>query len=87
MSLEDPDTMRQWIRLNREQYHGLLELVTPLIKEEDTNMRDAVTPGEHLILMLRYLPAGNEEPSVNIKNLVLSAAVTTHLSCIPPPTI
>ncbi|XP_063851070.1 uncharacterized protein LOC135094686 [Scylla paramamosain] len=56
LSEDDQDTIGQWLRLNREQYHGVLQLVTPFIRKEDTHMRDAVTPGEHLTLTLRYLP-------------------------------
>lgn len=58
LSLLDSETMRQWIRLPKEQYHELLQLVTPLIQKEDTHMRDAVTPGERLTLTLRYLASG-----------------------------
>ena len=58
LRLEDSETLRQWIRLPREQYHELLQLVTPLIKKEDTHLRDAVTPGERLTLTLRFLASG-----------------------------
>lgn len=55
---EDPATLRQWIRLDREQYEELLALVTPLIEKQDTNMRLAVTAAERLTLTLRYLASG-----------------------------
>ncbi|MPC14840.1 hypothetical protein E2C01_007616 [Portunus trituberculatus] len=53
--LKDTDSMRQCIHLNREQYHDLLQLMTPHIKKEDTHMKDAVTADERLTLTLRYL--------------------------------
>ncbi|MPC59016.1 hypothetical protein E2C01_053031 [Portunus trituberculatus] len=36
LRLEDSKTLRQWIRLPKEQYQELLRLVTPLIMKEDT---------------------------------------------------
>ena len=44
LRLEDQETMRKWIRLDKHEYHELLQLVTPLITTEDTKMRKAVTP-------------------------------------------
>ena len=55
---EDPSTLRQWLRLDRELYEDLLTQVTPLIEKQDTNMRKAVTAAERLILTLRYLATG-----------------------------
>lgn len=58
LSLEDPETLRNFIRLNRDQYHELLRRVTPLIEKQDTNMRKSVSAGERLTLTLRYLATG-----------------------------
>lgn len=55
---EDPHTLRQWIRLNKQQYQELLSMVTPLIEKQDTNIRLAVTAAERLTLTLRYLATG-----------------------------
>ncbi|KAK3875137.1 hypothetical protein Pcinc_019978 [Petrolisthes cinctipes] len=59
LSLEDPQTLNQWIRLNKTQYHHLLDLVTPLIKKKTTRMREPVSPSERLMITLRYLATGN----------------------------
>ncbi|XP_045106669.1 protein ALP1-like [Portunus trituberculatus] len=58
LSLEDHDTLKSWTRLDKDQYHRLLELVTPLIAKSDIKMRKAVTAGERLTLTLRYLATG-----------------------------
>ncbi|KAG0720130.1 hypothetical protein GWK47_006964 [Chionoecetes opilio] len=63
LSLEDHETMRNWIRLDKDQYHKLLQLVTPLIAK-DTRMRKAVTAGERLTLTLRYLATGESHASL-----------------------
>ncbi|XP_045116824.1 uncharacterized protein LOC123507728 [Portunus trituberculatus] len=53
-----------WTRLDKDQYHRLLELVTPLIAKSDTKMRKAVTAGERLTLTLRYLATGESQVSL-----------------------
>lgn len=58
LSLEDPNEMRKFPRLDKAQYSYLLELVTPIIEKSDTKMRKTVTPGERLTLTLRYLATG-----------------------------
>lgn len=58
LQAEDPATLRQWIRLDLQQYQNLLLQVTPHIAKQDTNMRHAVTAAERLTLTLRYLATG-----------------------------
>ncbi|KAG0725785.1 hypothetical protein GWK47_037935 [Chionoecetes opilio] len=64
LSVEDHETMKNWIRLDKDQYHKLLQLVTPLIAKKDTRMRKAVTAGERLTLTLRYLATGESHASL-----------------------
>ncbi|KAK3889796.1 hypothetical protein Pcinc_006220 [Petrolisthes cinctipes] len=64
LGMEDPNTKRVWTRLNTEQYQHLLQLVTPLIEKEDTNMREAVTADERLCVTLRYLATGETRASL-----------------------
>lgn len=58
LEVEDPATLRQWMRLDKQQYRDLLLLVTPVIEKQDTNMRQAVTATERLTLTLRYSATG-----------------------------
>ncbi|XP_045125985.1 uncharacterized protein LOC123513143 [Portunus trituberculatus] len=53
LSLEDPDLLREWIRLDRTQYQHVLRLVTSLIEKQGTNMRQPVSAGERLMLTLK----------------------------------
>lgn len=55
LDIEDPETRTH---LNKEQYQQLLQLVTPLIAKEDTNMKEAVTAEERMCLTLQYLAKG-----------------------------
>ncbi|XP_066971926.1 uncharacterized protein [Macrobrachium rosenbergii] len=79
LSSEVPDTMRKWIHLSKEAYLKLLQLVTPLIEKEDTNMRDAVTAGERLTLTLRYLVAGETQASL-VCQFQISAPLISSIS-------
>jgi hypothetical protein len=44
--------------MDEETYLKLLSLVTPLIRKQDTIMREAITPHERLTATLRFLAAG-----------------------------
>ncbi|XP_045121513.1 uncharacterized protein LOC123510410 [Portunus trituberculatus] len=65
LEAEDPDTLRQWTRPDQHQFQELLAQVTPLIKKEDTNMRQAVTPYERLLLTLHHLATGGSYRSLS----------------------
>ena len=58
LSLEDEEGYRKFMRLNKHQFHEILELVRPAITRQDTNMRKAVTAEERLAITLRYLATG-----------------------------
>ena len=45
-------------RMSTEMFFELLRLVTPLIKKQDTKLREAVPPEQRLSLTLRYLATG-----------------------------
>jgi hypothetical protein len=40
----EPDDQRNYLRMDEESYIQLLQLVTPYIKRNDTNMRMAISP-------------------------------------------
>ncbi|XP_046975340.1 protein ANTAGONIST OF LIKE HETEROCHROMATIN PROTEIN 1-like [Vanessa cardui] len=44
--------------MDEPTYFKLLELVTPLIKKQDTNMRQSIPPHDRLTATLRYLASG-----------------------------
>jgi len=54
----EPSDWRNYLRMDEETYYVLLKMVTPFIKRQDTNMRQAITPHERLIATLRYLASG-----------------------------
>ncbi|KAK4310795.1 hypothetical protein Pmani_014212 [Petrolisthes manimaculis] len=86
LEVEDPATLRQWMRLDRQQYLDLLRLVTPLIEKQDTNMRQAVTAEERLTLTLRYLATGESYRSLScqfrISHNLISSIIPTVCKAI-----
>lgn len=57
LSLEPAD-WRNYLRMDETTYNTLLQMVTPMIKRKDTNMRQAITPHERLTATLRYIASG-----------------------------
>lgn len=55
----EPKLYRNFLRLTSQQFDDLLALVTPHIQKQNTNMRESISPGERLMLTLRYLATGN----------------------------
>ncbi|XP_047473819.1 uncharacterized protein LOC125028514 [Penaeus chinensis] len=78
----ETDDWRNYLRMDEGTYNNLLELVSPYIKRENTNMREAITPHERLSATLRFLATGR-----SLKDLRYSARMgTSTLSEIIPET-
>lgn len=50
---------RNWFEEFHSQYYTLLNIVSPLIIKQDTQMTKAITAHERLSLTLRFLASGN----------------------------
>ena len=55
LSAEDPNALKNFLRMDMASFNELLEMVTPLIKRRDTLMRNSISPAERLALTLRFL--------------------------------
>ena len=55
LSVEDHASFQNYMRLDRDQFREMLELVTPLIIKQDANMRCVLTPQERLAVTLRVV--------------------------------
>ena len=53
-----PSDFHNYMRMDDETYHTLLEMVTPLIEKQDTKMRRSINPHERLTATPRYLATG-----------------------------
>ena len=55
---EDPKSFLNFLRISPGLFEGLLDMVSPLIKRENTSCRKAISPGMRLAITLRYLATG-----------------------------
>lgn len=55
---------KNFLRMDESSFNELLELVTPLIQKQDTNMRVAISPSERLAVTLRFLATGDSYKSL-----------------------
>lgn len=55
LSKEEKKDFSNYVRMPLEIFHMLLMKVTPLIKKEDTHLRESIPPGARLEATLRYV--------------------------------
>ena len=46
LATEDPSSFMEYLRMDEDHFNHLVSLVSPLIKTEDTCMREAISPAE-----------------------------------------
>lgn len=61
LRMEDPSQLRNFIRMSAEDFEELSLWIAPMVQKTDTNMRQAISVGERLMLTLRFLATGNEK--------------------------
>ncbi|GBN62787.1 hypothetical protein AVEN_116646-1 [Araneus ventricosus] len=64
LALEDAEGYRRWLPMDTATFQLLLKMVTLYISGKDTNMREAITPGEKLAVTLRYPASGETQSSL-----------------------
>lgn len=74
---EEPQLYKNFLRMNNADFNNLLELVSPLIKKENTNMREAIAPGERLALTLRFLATGDSFISLQYLFRIPQSTIST----------
>ena len=55
LSTEDPPSFKNFFQMDQTTFGELLTLVSPLIKTQDTLMREAISPAERFALTLRLV--------------------------------
>ena len=55
LSAEDPNGLKNFLKMDMVSFSELLEMVTPLIKRRDTLIRNSISPAERLALTLQFL--------------------------------
>ncbi|VVC96930.1 unnamed protein product [Leptidea sinapis] len=77
-----PKDFNNYLRMNENTYLHLLSLVTPLIKRQDTILRNAITPHERLTATLRFLATRTSYECLKFSTIISPQA----LSAIIPET-
>ena len=58
LAFEDPAGFKIWMRMDEATFYDLLNRVGPLIKKQDTHLRDSIDPAQRLAVCLRFLATG-----------------------------
>ncbi|XP_064639343.1 uncharacterized protein LOC135494929 [Lineus longissimus] len=75
LRLEDPASYRNYLRMDEQTFNELLVKMSPLITKADTNMREAISPGERLALTLRFLATGETYQSMEYSTRVSATTI------------
>uniref|UniRef100_A0A672QIC8 DDE Tnp4 domain-containing protein n=1 Tax=Sinocyclocheilus grahami TaxID=75366 RepID=A0A672QIC8_SINGR len=90
---EDLQSFQNFARVVPNQFQQLLQMVTPIIQRQNTDFRDAISPGERLMITLRFLATGNNLmfPLRSVKLIpetcraIYQVLKERHLKVYPPP--
>ncbi|KAJ8046640.1 hypothetical protein HOLleu_05389 [Holothuria leucospilota] len=63
LTTEDPNQLTNFRRMDNVAYSELLQKITPFISMKDTVMRQAIEPGERLLITLRCLATTENLPT------------------------
>lgn len=58
LTLEDGSCFKNYVRMDRNEFEKLLELVGPIVKK-DTKLRNSISPADQLAVTLRFLATGD----------------------------
>jgi hypothetical protein len=64
LAAEDQAAFKNFQRVDPEMFAELLDRIAPRIQRQNTNMRQALSPGLRLAVTLRYLASGNSYMSL-----------------------
>lgn len=79
---EDPETYRNVLRMSAPKFQELLELVEPLIKKQNTKLREALPCKMKLEITLRYLATGDSFRSLALLFRVPHNSISVFLPTV-----
>ena len=69
----NPYDFKNYLRMTEDEYKYLIELVTPLIQEKNTVLREAIPVDDRLAVTLRFLATGR-----SFEDLKFSAIISAQ---------
>jgi len=82
LATEDPSSLMDYLRMDEDHFNHLVSLVSPLIKKEDTCMREAISQTERVALTLRCLVTGESFHSLAFQFCILRHAISYIRSAV-----
>ena len=61
---DNPELYRNYIRMDRQQFMDIVELISPIIERKNTRWRPAIDPRARLAITLRFLATGDSYKSL-----------------------
>lgn len=71
----EPEDFKNYLRMDEKTYLKLLEMVTPMIKKEDTVMRNSISTYERLSVTLRFLATGRSHEDLKFSAIISPQAL------------
>lgn len=71
----EPEDFINYLRMDKKTYLKLLEMVTPMIKNEDTVMRNSISAHERLSVTLRFLATGRSYEDLKFSAIISPQAL------------
>lgn len=71
----EPEDFKNYLRMDEKTYLKLLEIVTPMIKKEDTVMRNSISAHERLSVTLRFLATGRSYEDLKFSTIISPQAL------------
>lgn len=70
IALSDENDFCNYLRMDIDTYHKLIELVQPHLQRQDTNMREALSVEQRLAVTLRYFATGRSFEDLKFSALI-----------------
>ncbi|XP_057653522.1 uncharacterized protein LOC130892260 [Diorhabda carinulata] len=77
--VKNPADFKNYFRMSETTFLTLLDMVSPHIKKQDTNMRQSISPKERLAVTLRYLATGRNFADLKFSALISPAAISSMI--------
>ncbi|XP_050676762.1 uncharacterized protein LOC126973479 [Leptidea sinapis] len=71
----EPEDFKNYLRMDEKTYLKLLEMVTPMIKKEDTVIRNSISAHERLSVTLRFLATGRSYEDLKFSTIISPQAL------------
>ena len=76
LGIEDTCGYREMMRMNKEQFKEILQLIEPHISKQTNNFGKPISPAERLALTIRYLATGDTFRSLHFQFRISRAAIS-----------